>query len=280
MIWAMLSQQDAELIGAGITAVVTAFGVGAAIWIALKADDIRARRRAPVLTVSIVRNQHDVGLRVENATNRETARNVEVVVIDVEHHPARALEMPPKFADTVDRVNESLRWSDGSIRIDIHPGLRRDLRVGAVIGVLGPPENAPVFRAELPSGDHDLALTVAEPDRSNFPVPHFPENMQNAPARLRLAVIADNVNAAYYTLEVGWPWDLPWFPMAAIGAHTTRLLLGHAERSGDPHALAGGPWGKAAMDDLHRRGFEEAGQEPTAAAAADSESGAASEGEQ
>lgn len=228
-----LSEVDARIIGAVaqiIGVVATLLGVAVALWIAVRAEERRRRKRAPRLSAKLARDNYSVCLRIGNEEDKETARNVELLVIDVEHHPINALSQTPRDANLVEQVNQALQWSDGSLRIDIHPGLHREIGVASIRGqaqmpdktVVGP-DVPPVARVHIPRGEKDLDLTVGKTLRASEPVSRLPEKDRNDPARIRLALIADNVNASYYTLEIGWPWDVPWWTMGGRGRFTTAL---------------------------------------------------------
>ncbi|MGZ6563657.1 MAG: hypothetical protein ACXVHB_28480 [Solirubrobacteraceae bacterium] len=245
-----LSGGDAEIVGALIGACATVLGVAVALWIALGADDWRRRRTRPVLSIEVVRtSEHAVRLRVKNAAGKEPAENVELLLVDIEHHPTHQLLQPPKMASSIEDVNRAFQWSDGSVRINIPPGLQRDVAVATIQGWLGDPAVGPTAAINLPDGPRELVLTLGGQDREYFLVPYLSDETKNAPARLRLALVGDNVTAAYYTLEIGWPWDAPWWAMVARGAFTAELRLGWTERSGSPYTRGvPSPW--ADPDDL------------------------------
>ena len=197
---------------------------------------------------------------MENATGRDTARNVEILVTKIEHHPIYAVRQPPTQATAIELINRSLAWPDGSLRIDIPPGLTRTIEVAGIEGWLGSPDTPPVARVYLPDAERNMELSVGDAERGEFPMAYFDDELRNAPARIHFALIADNVNASSWTLEISWPWDMPWSAMVGRGQQVVRLRKGTAGPSRNPHLVAGGPWGGTAK--RHRTGHPVADPEP------------------
>lgn len=217
-----------QLIATVVSVVVGVAGVSAALWIALRAEDKRAQKRAPLLSFSVVPGNYFVDMRVDNAPGKDTARNVELLVIDVEHYPLASIAVPRGWT-SVERVGQALEWFGGTRRINIPPGLTRDITVATVRGQAHMPDHAqasldvaPFARVPIPGGERDLILTASHSLRSHLK--NAPEDTKNAPARVRLALVADNSDAAYRTLEIGWPYDEDWTLTRSGGKFTTKLL--------------------------------------------------------
>lgn len=220
--------------------VATLFGVGAALWIALKAPDHRARRHQPVLAVQTRVFTYGVSLEVTNAPGRMTARNVEVLVIEIEHNPGYVAARPASVSG-VESVNKPVRWVGGREQVDIQPNLTRTLQL---LSFTIPDKDNEVPRAKLHTvPEHVLTLGL---DYDELPevlayVPGL-DPLKDTPARVRLALIADNVNAEYYTISIGFPIGVPiiasWAifkPQRFASFFDVTLTPGHVARAPSPH---------------------------------------------
>lgn len=232
-----IAQVSAEAVAGILGAGATAAGVIAALWIALRADRARARKNAPVLSVEISRGLRDITLLVGNALDRSTARNVEVLIFDLEHNPAYSVtRRAERFWIPVEPVNRSLEWSDGSNRIDIQPGLSREVRLASVaVDPVGADKGPPIADLHVPGGPLAVHLTLESAARGYCT--DLPSYLKNGTGRVRFAVIADNVNAAYFTAEIGWPWEMPWKAMVGVGGFSAELRTGHTKRWDDDHLV-------------------------------------------
>jgi hypothetical protein len=184
---------------------VTAAGVLAALWIAIYAPSVLERRRRPILSLTCEVGLHKVNLLVHNASGRRTATGVELLVLDVEDTPG-AVAQRPRSVPRVWSINRGILWDDQRTRIDVQANLTRRVTVLRLI----PPEvDGHLPEAVLltdPPWSVGVGVSRADIDSMLSSAPGLGV-IADRPAQIRLALVADNRNAEYYTLRVGFPLD-------------------------------------------------------------------------
>jgi hypothetical protein len=180
-------------------ATIAALATAAGVLVALFGPAIHRRLRRPKLTLSWerVKLAHQIRFVVTNGARRDTARGVEVHILDYRRPEPLAPQTHGDESRTEFSIQRALDWNDSRKAPDIPPGFSRF---------------AAFFTLD---NDHDLTLhTHPEPTSLIFyrqVQGQLREDIHRFPTRFAVAVVCDNAPATFYSVALHlryWPGDM------------------------------------------------------------------------